>query len=123
MYECYCEGEPPEFCEVSNVKAARAEHVCEECRRRILRGEPYEYTRGKWEGYFSVFHVCADCVALRQWAVASVPCFCWAFGNLHEEVREMVREVAPDVPGFFFEYGRQMVNIRRKRAAQEMRKA
>ena len=44
-----------------------------------------------------------------------MPCFCaHRIGELHERVRDMVRDVAPEVPGFFMEYGRRMVAIRRR---------
>ena len=112
-YDCYCDYEPPEWMTVRNVKAARKPHKCYECSAPIFIGEPYEYTSGKWEGYHDTFHVCTRCVELRQWATISVPCFCWAYGNLHDDVREMVSQVIGDTPpGFFMEYGRRMVKIR-----------
>jgi hypothetical protein len=113
-YEC-CDYDPPEWIKKRNVKAARKPHQCVECRAPILVGEPYEYTSGKWDGIHDVFHVCALCVELREWATISVPCFCWGYGNLHQDVRDMVQEVAPTVPGFFMEYGRRMVRIREER--------
>lgn len=112
-YDCYCDYEPPEWISIRDVKAARKPHVCCECAAPIAAGEPYEYTSGKWEGYHSVHHICVRCKELRQWATISVPCFCWAYGNLHEDVREMVSQVIRDVPaGFFMEYGRRIVKIR-----------
>lgn len=115
-YSCHCDYEPPEWLSTRTVKARKA-HECIECFRVIPGGEPYEYTAGMWDGEFSHYKVCADCVALREWAISSVPCFCWSYGGLHEDVRGMVEEIAPKMPGFFFEYGRQMVKIRCKRRA------
>lgn len=115
-YDCSCDYEPPEWMSQRTVKAARKPHECYECRAPIFVGESYEYTSGKWDGCTSFFHICQRCVELRQWATISVPCFCWGFGNLHDDVHEMVREVIRDVPpGFFMEFGRRMVNIRRER--------
>lgn len=114
-YDCVCDYDAPTFVTRRVVKAAKNPHTCEECRRIIAVDEPYEYTAGMWLGYFSTFKTCADCLELRRWAIASVPCFCWAHGSLHEDVREMVEEVAREMPGFFFEYGRRMIAIRRKR--------
>lgn len=114
-YDCYCDYEPPEWMSQHIVKAARKPHQCDECCAPIFAGESYEYTSGKWDGYVSFHHICLRCVELRQWATISVPCFCWGFGNLHDDVREMVREVVRDAPpGFFMEYGRRMVKIRQE---------
>lgn len=112
---CYCDYDPPTWITVRNVKAARKVHKCTECRAPIFVGEPYEYVSGLWEGEQDDFKTCRLCVELRQWATISVPCFCWGYGELHEEVREMVREVAPSLPGFFMEYGRRMVKIRQEK--------
>ncbi|WP_371422895.1 hypothetical protein, partial [Tardiphaga sp.] len=46
----------------------------------------------------------------------SVPCFCWIYGDLHENVRDLVGEVRHDVPkGFVLEWGRRMIKIQRRR--------
>lgn len=113
-YDCYCDYEAPCWITARNVKAARKAHICYECGTKIFIGEAYEYTSGMWENILSTFHICTRCVELREWATISVPCFCWAYGNLHEDVREMVRAVVHDCPpGFFMEYGRRMVKIRK----------
>jgi hypothetical protein len=114
-YDCYCDYDAPEWHNSHIVKAARKPHKCYECRAPILVGESYEYTAGKWDGDVNFFHICTRCVELREWARISVPCFCWAYGNLHDDVREMVSEVRRDVPGFVFEWGRRMVKIKRER--------
>lgn len=114
---CYCDYDPPEWLSTRNVKAARKPHRCDECGVPIKAGEPYEYVHGKWDGYCSTFHTCMLCAELRQWALISVPCFCWSYGNLHDDVGDMVQETAPDVPGFFMEYGRRMIKIKRARLA------
>ena len=112
--DCYCDHEPPEWMTQYVVKSARKPHQCCECNIPIAAGESYEYISGKWDGNFSAHHTCLRCIELRQWATISTPCFCYELGNLHDGVREMVREVARDVPGFFMEYGRRMVKIRQE---------
>lgn len=114
--ECYCDYDPPAWITTREIKAARKPHRCDECGAHIAPGDPYEYVCGKWNGYVDRFHTCRLCRELRQWAMISVPCFCWAYGNLHDDVREMVREVAHKVPGMFFEYGRRMIQIKRAKA-------
>lgn len=111
---CACDYDPPEFF-ISENRKARKPHVCWECRAQIAPGETYEHARGKWEGDVSTFKTCALCLELRRWAKISVPCFCFYFGDLHENVRDMVAEVRADVPkGFVFEWGRRMIKIERR---------
>lgn len=113
-YDCYCDYDQPEFCNISTVKA-RKEHKCEECRATIQPGDKYKRTVGKWEGDLLTFATCGLCDELQQWASISVPCFCWAYGELHEEVRDMVDQIKVDVPGIVFEWGRRMIKIERVR--------
>jgi hypothetical protein len=115
---CDCDYDAPEFCDITTVKA-RKPHRCYECRGSIKPGESYERTAGKWDGDFCSFKTCALCRELRRWAVISVPCFCWTYGELHENVRDMVSEVRSDAPsGFIFEWGRRMIRIERNKYAQ-----
>jgi hypothetical protein len=111
---CYCDYDQPEFWSCRTSKA-RKTHRCCECRSDIRIGECYETTAGKWEGDFSVYKTCQRCAELRQWAIISVPCFCWYYGDLHENVRDMVSEVHHDVPGLIYEWGRRMIGIERHR--------
>lgn len=120
----YDDYEPVEFCTVKDVKAARKQHVCSECRGPIFNGEAYRKHSYKFSGDMTTNRTCALCCELEQWAKISVPCFCSPpFEGLHEQVREMVEDIAPTVPGFFFEYGRRMVVIRRRRRAVGNRKS
>lgn len=116
-YDCYCDYDPPEFCAHRMVKA-RKQFRCEECGHRIQPGQLYERTSGKWDGYFCTFVTCRHCAGLREWARISVPCFCWTYGNVLEDIRDMVAQVRRDVPGFFFEYGRRVIAAKRAKAAE-----
>ena len=115
-YECVCDGDHPEYFTRRRIKAAAKQHKCDECRRIIHVGESYDCDAGKWDGQHSTIRVCIDCAGLREWAKISVPCFCWSYGDMLHDIREMVEEVRKDVPGFFFEYGRLVIAIRRRRA-------
>lgn len=116
-YECVCDFDAPEWHRTSRPKAAKP-HRCEECAAPIKAGETYRYDVGKWDGHIWTVHTCTACDQLAAWALISVPCFCYAFGNLHDAVREMVREVRLEVPGFVMEWGRRMVAIRRAKRAK-----
>jgi hypothetical protein len=111
--ECDYDYDPPKVFRAGLVKRARKQHRCDECNGPILAGESYKKRGGVWQETFETYRQCALCVELEEWAKISVPCFCWdIFGTLHERVQEMVQDVAPTIPGFFFEYGRRMVKIR-----------
>lgn len=117
MYDaCYCDYDPPEFCSIS-TSTARKQHRCYECYGPIEPGEKYESTSGKWDGCFTTFKTCALCAELKEWAQISVPCFCWTYGDLLENVRDLVSEARADCPpGFVMEWGRRMIAIHRKRS-------
>lgn len=114
--ECDYDFDQPEFYTETTARA-RKHHQCWECSGYIQPGEVYKRRSGKWDGRVETYPECSLCMELREWAKISVPCFCCnIFGELHETVREMVRDVAPTVPGFLFEYGRRMVRIRSRAA-------
>jgi len=48
------------------IRRARIRHVCEECRRTIFPGDPYEYVSGVWEGGPASYKTCARCAVLRE---------------------------------------------------------
>jgi hypothetical protein len=115
--ECNYDYDRPEFFSQTIVDARKL-HKCDECLGPIHKSERYQRSTGKWDGRVETYRECGSCMELRQWAKISMPCFCCnIFGELHETVLEMVRDVSPKVPGFFFEYGRRMVKIKRRREA------
>ena len=117
-YDCSCDYEPPSLYSKRLVKSARKRFFCCECGHTIKPGDSYERITGLWDGYFDSFVTCRHCASLKAWAIVSVPCFCWAHGNLLQDVRDMVDEVRHDVPGFFFEYGRRVIAAKRAKAAE-----
>lgn len=85
---CYCDGEPAAICE-SNVRKARKPHMCVECGTAISSGARYEHVKGLWEGRWSSFRTCMECVGLR-WNMLDVnDCACWTYGQLYESVEYM----------------------------------
>lgn len=93
MDECYCDYDPPSFCH-SEIRKARKEHTCHECRGRILKGERYEHTRGKWECYIDTFDTCERCYDIRTWTGNNIPCLCWAYGNIIQDCWDAVEDAA-----------------------------
>jgi hypothetical protein len=129
MTSCYCEydGEAPSVYRQTK-HTARQEHRCSECGSTIRAGERYEATFGIWEGDISRFKTCERCVSFRDWLEANTPCLCWAHGNLLDDIRGHLDEIASDLmdeaPGVLFAAGRRYVRLReRARADRAERKA
>jgi hypothetical protein len=117
--DCDYDYDAPSFCKVETVKRSRKQHVCCECSGPIFVGESYEHITGVWDGALKVYRECAPCREMRRWAEISMPCFCsYTFGELHERIREMVKDVRRSVPGFYFEWGRRYVRLKRRRGSQ-----
>jgi len=112
--DCWCDYEPPELIR-KKTPLARKEHRCSECGSVITVGERYEYVSGKWEGDFSTYKTCPDCVAIRD-ALDEMPCFCWGHGCLWEDIETQFQE-ADFQPGERFGYLRIVARHRKRRGA------
>ncbi len=119
MTDCWCDYDPPEFSSRSYPKA-RKQHRCEECGKPINPGEQYECVAGKWDGYFSTFNTCPRCVDLRRWVTNSIPCFCWAHGNMLDDAREAVDQARirarDETAGLWFGFLRRLYAVKRPTA-------
>ena len=107
---CYCDFERPDVYTVV-TPVARVEHECNECGRKISRGERYERARMLYEGRWDCCDTCHRCLRLREWVKAHVPCFCWLHGRLLEDAYETIESlpVSEVAPGMWFEFGRLYV--------------
>lgn len=112
--DCYCDYEIPSVFSKTE-RSAKKEHKCDECGRRIRAGERYENVFGVWDGDASTFKTCPNCVALREFVVAHVPCCCWLYGNMLEDCVNTARDYAHEAPGLMFGVYRRMVAIQRAR--------
>lgn len=100
---CYCDYDSPVMY-IRHTPKARKSRRCYECGRVIPAGKRYERVTGIWErgDRPSRHNTCGNCVALRAWVVAHVPCLCWTHGNLLDECIETAREYAHEAPGLLF---------------------
>ena len=114
MEACYCDYEPASVYEASVVKA-RKRHQCEECGRAILPGERYERAKGIWEGEPATYNTCGQCLALRQFIKAHIPCFCWGHGRMIDDAREAVEAYGWETKGLRFGAARKLREIREAR--------
>lgn len=67
MYECECdhEVEVAEFGSV-NMRVARKQYQCIECRAMIQPGDRHEHTSGYFDGHWFSFRTCASCVRIGK---------------------------------------------------------
>ena len=72
---------------------ARKTHKCCECYREIKKGEQYSYECGAWEGVFSTYKVCADCLSLRD----AFFCDGWVYEGLWEYMNEHINDCGGDI--------------------------
>jgi hypothetical protein len=81
-----CDWEPSEVYVAKRRKAAK-DHRCDECHGTICKGESYEYATGLWEGQWSSFRTCPDCIPIRC-EIARLPGGCggWAHGAIEINV-------------------------------------
>lgn len=113
MY-CLCDYEQPSVYKAT-ARFARRRYCCNECDGGIHPGERYDRAFGVWENSSRVFKTCARCMALREWMLLHVPCFCWAHGNLREDALSAAAEYAHEAPGLLFGALRREILIRRHR--------
>lgn len=123
--DCYCDAERPTLF-VKTDPVARTRHVCTECRGWVEPGERYQRVTGVWDGFFSVYKTCPDCVALIDYIEAHLPCYCRLFQGLHETAREDLQYLVSeaDYPaGMGMETGRLLVRCRRRARARRAERA
>ena len=113
MSECVCDWEQPDFYRTKQTRARKA-HFCYECDRKIAPGEHYEYNIGKWEGSIETSKTCFHCLALRDYIIAHVPCFCWMHGSIIDDAIETAKEWSHEAPGLLFGAYRLKIHIKRQ---------
>jgi hypothetical protein len=87
----------------------------------IKPGEQYEYVFAIWEGEASHCRTCSNCLSLREWVKAHVPCFCWAHGNVIEDAMNTANHWGFEAPGLWFGALRRQVRIEHGRGYRRAR--
>ena len=114
---CACDYEPPSVLH-EDIRQARKDRPCSECRRTIRAGERYEHTWGIWEGDANSYDTCCHCLALREYTRAHVPCFCWCYTTMRDDAMETLSWADPEAPGLWFGGARHYVRARRLRQVE-----
>ena len=80
----------------ATVQTARKSHTCCECGREILPSERYEYVVGVWDGDFTIYKTCFDCLSIRN----EFFCEGWFYSAmkeyLHEHIQAMQGQISED---------------------------
>jgi len=83
----------PEF-HKAIIRKAIKEHKCCECNRIISIGEKYENVSGSWDGHFSTYKTCEDCLSIRN----ELFCEGWFYEQIFEYLHEYLNECNGEVP-------------------------
>lgn len=75
------------------TRTARKPNVCGECGRQIEAGEQYEHWQQLYDGGWSSYTTCADCLSIRK----SFFCDGWFFECVLEHLREHIEGVNGEV--------------------------
>lgn len=117
MTSCYCDDEAPPIFYRMKTHVAKVEHRCDECHGTISKGQSYERVSGMWADQFDEFKTCQNCINLRDFVKAHVPCMCWSHGSMREEAIETAIEFSGKAPGLLFGALRREVLIRKAKSA------
>lgn len=95
--ECVCAinvdyDDPVDLC-FRTDPTARKNYRCGECRREIARGEKYCREKTLYNGRFEVNKTCLDCASIRD-----AFCCTWTWGDVLEDIRNMVFDSSGKVP-------------------------
>lgn len=80
------DAEPFKFTAGRVERRARKEHFCDECQRKIARGESYAYIAGVVDSGWAEFHTCRHCEAAGSWLV--VMCGGYPLTMLRDELAD-----------------------------------
>ena len=100
MSNCSCvyidmDYDGPEF-HKTTMPRARKEHRCGECGRTIMPLERYENINGVWEGDFSTYKTCLDCLSIRNEFFCEGYYYEMVLENLREHIFESRGEIPED---------------------------
>lgn len=74
------------------LQTARKRHRCSECGGTVYPGEQYRYTFGVWDGSPGAFSACPRCLEAEAQFRATIPCLCWALGEMYESAIESIAD-------------------------------
>lgn len=72
--------------ESEEVRRARKQYKCVECRETIAIGDKYHYEVGLNDGHFFTNRTCEPCYEIRS----AFCCGAWIFGDLWQEIDEQL---------------------------------
>ena len=116
--KCYCNNDDwPSFYFMTRPLSRKA-HRCYECGGIIESGSRYERVFAKWDEAV-VVKTCWSCLEMRDYLESRLECFCWEHGSLLDDMFEVAREVAHEVPGLGMGFGRMYIDAIKRRSQGE----
>lgn len=96
--DCSCEvhdsiDDGPSF-SFGKTLTARKEHRCCECKRTIRPGEKYQRDGGLWDGVFTVYKTCYDCLTVRNTFFKGG----WVYEMIWSDLMEYISGCDGDLP-------------------------
>lgn len=89
----YCDERFSVYWKRWNV-TARKEHSCDECNRKIAKGEKYLYAFGVYDGNGDSYHTCSHCAVAVKWLTDN--CGGFLHGGVLEDIEEHINDY-PDI--------------------------
>lgn len=71
-------------------RIARKDHKCGECGRTILKGEPYQFVSGVWDGRANSYKTCSHCCVVQEWLMRE--CSGFMFSMIGEDIEDHARD-------------------------------
>lgn len=85
----------PEF-HTETFPIAWKTHRCSGCGRDILKGEKYEYATGRWDGGFSTYKTCDECLSIRDVFFCEGYYYNEVYNFLEEHIADMDGDISSD---------------------------
>ena len=113
---CVCDSNTYPYFE--RERTARKQHRCYECGGKIEPGTKHLNIGGLCEGEWWHGRICPPCWDTFKWVQAHIPCVCFHWGNMTEELTEICREACHQAPGLLFGFYRRLIAGRRYHEAR-----
>lgn len=95
---CDCDYEAPSVFRQWSVKSTHKVCKCDECGIILPPGSSVERVFGIWDGDARRYTMCSGCKGFHDYAIAHIPCLCFAFGRMIGDIIDEAQEWACKEP-------------------------
>jgi hypothetical protein len=82
----------PEFFN-QEIRTARKEHKCSQCKNNIYPKEKYKYIVGKWDGNLNWFKRCFKCDELLDWVKSEIESYYYTLNDIFDSAHEEFSQI------------------------------